>query len=263
VAKKLIAYRIHAAAQRIVPGRQRRSWMDETHQRFAYRCLPLTIANAIGWEILLSAKVIAEWNGGNQLSDVTVQTDDPIWRPDQLALSHFGSGILTFPIGYLFRTDPGVAVWARGVPNCPKDGIAPLDGIIETDWLSFTFTMNWRFTRPGRVVFEKDEPVCFITLVEYRALDGVTPEIVPLDESPEIAAQYKDFRQARESFNAALASNDPLAVKQGWQKWYLRGESPFGGVPSPTHASRLSLAAPIERHGSAPHLVPETKKEKP
>jgi hypothetical protein len=112
-------------------------------------------------------------------------------------------------------------------------------------------------------VFEKDEPVCFITLVEYRALDGVTPEIVPLDESPEIAAQYKDFRQARESFNAALASNDPLAVKQGWQKWYLRGESPFGGVPSPIHASRLSLAAPIERHGSAPHLVPETKKEKP
>jgi hypothetical protein len=48
VAKKLIAYRIHAhARQRIIPGQQRRPWMDETRNRFAYRCLPLTIANAI------------------------------------------------------------------------------------------------------------------------------------------------------------------------------------------------------------------------
>src|SRR5262245_59488229 len=69
-------------------------------------------------------------------------------------MSHFGNGVLTFPVGYLFRTDPGVAVWARGIPNYAKDGIVALDGVIETDWLCFTFTMNWQCTRPGLVVFE-------------------------------------------------------------------------------------------------------------
>ena len=59
MAKNLTGYRIHAVGQRIVPGRQRRLWMDETHSRFAYRCLPLTIANAMGWEILLPARVMA------------------------------------------------------------------------------------------------------------------------------------------------------------------------------------------------------------
>ena len=262
MAKNLTGYRIHAVGQRIVPGRQRRLWMDETHSRFAYRCLPLTIANAMGWEILLPARVMAEWNGGDKLSDITVESDDPTWRPDQLALSHFGHGVLTFPVGYLFRTDPGVAVRARGVPNCPKDGIAPLEGVIETDWLSFTFTMNWQFTRPGRVVFEKDEPYCFITLVEYRALDDVTPEIVPMDEEPEVAAQYKAYREARDDFNAGLLQKDPEVMKQGWQKWYLRGEDPFGGGSNPSHVSKLGLATPVERAGACPRPVTEPRQDK-
>ena len=231
--------------------------MDETHSRFAYRCLPLIIANAMGWEILLPARVVAEWNGGTGLPDITVETDDPSWHSDQIALSHFGHGILTFPVGYLFRTDPGVAVWARGVPNCPKDGIAPLEGIIETDWLSFTFTMNWQFTRPGRVVFEKDEPYCFITLVEYRALDDVIPEIVPMAEAPEVAAPYKAYQEARNNFNAALLQKDPNAVKQGWQKWYMRGEDPFGERANPIHVSKLDLATPVEKTRARSRSVSE------
>ena len=57
---KLIAYRIHSTGQKIVAGRPRRKWMDETHNRYAYRCLPLTIANAMGWEILMPAAVSAD-----------------------------------------------------------------------------------------------------------------------------------------------------------------------------------------------------------
>jgi hypothetical protein len=262
MAKKLIAYRVRAAGQRIVPGQRQRSWMDETDKRYAYRCLPLTIANAMGWEILLPGRVIAEWNGGKELCDVSVETDDPVWSAEQLATSHFGHGILTFPVNYLFRTDPGVAVWARGVPNRPKDGIVPCDGVIETDWLSFTFTMNWQFTRPGRVVFDKDEPFCYITLVEYRALEDVTPAIIPIEEEPKVAAEYKAFEEARKNFNAALKRNDPHAVKQGWQKWYLRGECPFGGTPSAVHASNITLAAPIERHGACPRPTPEMDSKK-
>ena len=65
--------------------------------------------------------------------------------------------------------------------------------VIETDWLDFTFTMNWQFTRPGRVTFEKDEPFCFITPIGYRALEHVTPEIVALVDAPEMADRYKAY----------------------------------------------------------------------
>jgi hypothetical protein len=240
--KRLTCYQIHESAPRLVAGRSDRAWMDATDRRFAYRCLPLSIANSMGWEILTPFRVVAEWNGRTGLSDIAIAADEQ--ETDQLASSHFGHGILTFHTGYLFRTDPGVAIWARGAPNWPKDGIAPLDGVIETDWLNFTFTMNWQFTRPGRIVFEKDEPFCFITPIEYRALDTVEPEITSIDQDPGVRASYHSRRDARQDFNRRLQEQDQITVKQGWQKWYPRGQDPAGADVPATHLSKLRVATP-------------------
>ena len=256
--KKLHCYQIHSKGPKIVAGRSHRCWMDQTRQRYAYRCLPLTIANAMGWEILLPARMKAEWNGGSELTDVMVASDDPAWAAHLLASSHFGHGILTFPIGYLFRTEPGVALWVRGVPNQPKDGIVPLEGIVETDWLDFPFTMNWQFTRPGSITFEKGEPFCFITPISYHALDEVKPEIIPLNEDAELAAQFRAYSEARVKFNDRLAQDDPATVQEAWQKWYMRGQRPFGGdsQPQPLHLSKLRLAEPVDRKNAVGLAAP-------
>jgi hypothetical protein len=255
IVQRLTCYQIHDHAPRLVTARSDRAWMDASMQRFAYRCVPLSIANAMGWELLAPARVTAAWNGGPELEDLTVEVDDPAWAGGKLASSHFGHGILTFQTGYLFRTDPNVAVWARGTPNLPKDGAMPLDGIIETDWLPFTFTMNWQLTRPGRVTFEKDEPFCFLTLIGYRALEAVRPEIVPMSAAPEIKAEYMTWRQARLDFNARLAAEDPEIVRQSWQKWYVRGaDNPTDATPSPGHMSKVGLAAPVLRRHFDPLL---------
>lgn len=243
---KLICYQINEAAPRIVPGRSERAWMDATRQRFAYRCLPLTIANSMGWELLCPANVSIGWNGGPELEDIRIETDGG-FAEGWFAQSHFGHGIVTFQTHYLFRTEPGIALWARGVPNLPKDGIAPLDGIVETDWLNFGFTMNWMLTRPGRVSFAKDEPFCFITLMNYHGLDDVVPEIVPISADPELAAANEDYGRRRGEFNAKLEAGDPETLKIGWQKWYMRGEQPNGAVGNPAHISKLRLAPPRDR----------------
>ena len=94
---KLIAYRIHATEQRIVAGRSRRRWMDETHYRYAYRCLPLTIANAMGWEITLPAGLTAEWSGGSNLSDVTLREQRSRLRGRSVGLFAFRPRHFDFP----------------------------------------------------------------------------------------------------------------------------------------------------------------------
>ena len=45
---KLIAHVIDGHDVDIRPAPVERDWMDATNQRFAYRCLPLNIANAYG-----------------------------------------------------------------------------------------------------------------------------------------------------------------------------------------------------------------------
>jgi hypothetical protein len=97
-------------------------------------------------------------------------------------------------------------------------------------------------------VFEKDEPFCFMTLIEYRALEQVRPEIVPMSAAPEIKEDYTTWKTQRLEFNAKLAAEDPETVRQGWQKWYVRGdENPTAAAPSPGHMSKVNLAAPVTR----------------
>ena len=252
---KLIAYRIGDNAPRIVPAQAEREWMSQTQLRFAYRCLPLTIANSMGWEVLCPISIVAEWDGGNLSESISVSCADGS-SAQWIADSHFGHGILTFHLRHLFRTDPGIGLWVRGSPNLPKDGIAPLDGIIETDWLNFTFTMNWKFTRPGKIRFAENEPFCFLTPFGYHGLEGIVPEVVPIESDPEIAEAYQEYSQRRNSFITNLASGDSATVREGWQKWYMRGKEPNGAVGNRGHLSKVRAADPIIRDSSITDNVP-------
>ena len=142
----LICY-LHESWQPLIrPAEPTRPWMDATPDAFAYRCLPLNIANAHGWLILNTVPFLAEWNGDPGTDGVSIT---PTAAGPLLASSHFGSGVLTFSVNGLFHTEPGYDLMATGPFNSPKDAIHPLTGIVETDWSPFTFTMNWKFTRKG------------------------------------------------------------------------------------------------------------------
>src|SRR5580692_8143916 len=102
--------------------------------------------------------------------------------------------ILTFHVEGLFRTPPGWNLWVGGSPNRPKDGIYPLTGIVETDWAPYTFTMNWRFTRPNHWVrFEAEEPICFVFPIQRGYLEEVTPRLMPMESDPEVLRQFAEW----------------------------------------------------------------------
>lgn len=230
----------------IVPGRPQRAWMDTFTSRHPYRCLPLNMANSSGWEILCPVAFTAEWNGGLMQADITLKPDYP--NPDfhRLATSHFSHGVLTMHPGYLFRTPPGWSMMAMGPPNHPKDGIQALAGVVETDWLPFPFTMNWLFTRPGRVRFEKGEPFCFITLVQDKMLHDIQPVIRRMDSDPELRHQYDVWEKHRSEFNQKIFRGDPEATKAAWQRYYFKGEFPEEvDAPNPEgHVNKRKLKTP-------------------
>ena len=211
----------------IVPGRPDRKWMDDFQARFPYRCLPLTMANTTGWEILCPTDLTVIWNGGNGKNDVQITCDaDPSYNLDHIVQSHFTHGTVTFHTGYMFRTPPGYSIWAQGPPNHIKDGIQALQGLVETDWLPFPFTMNWRMTRPGMISFAKGEPFCFFNIVQNQSQDEIQPVIKSLDTDPELRKQYEAWARTRNEFNESLMRREPEAMKEAWQKFYFKGEKP-------------------------------------
>jgi hypothetical protein len=111
-----------------------------------------------------------------------------------------------------------------GPLNRPKDGIAPLAGIIETDWAPYTFTMNWIFTRPGlEVRFERGEPFCHFFPVRRGEIETVQPQLRALSDAPEIERQYRAWHASRRHFNAELKQPGSAAQAERWQKLYYRG----------------------------------------
>jgi hypothetical protein len=238
----LIAYRIHKyPSLPIVPAPAMRGWMDKTYERFAYRCLPLLIANQCGWFILNVHKVRVIWNGGDAESALKIAC---LGGPRDVpcpAASHFGHGVLTWNLNYLFRTPPGYNLWARGPANMPKDGIAPLEGIIETDWSVATFTMNWKVTATNRPIdFSPGEPICMIMPVKRGEVESFHPQARDITTDPDLAEAFEKWSASRSKFIRDLAVPQSEAQQEKWQKDYVQGVGP-DGIVAPQHQVKLSV----------------------
>jgi hypothetical protein len=237
--KRLTAYVIDGHELNVRPAPLERDWMDTTDQRFAYRCLPLNIANTHGWELLCPSGFSARWDGFNAKEAIRIKPDLDTQAP---AVSHFGHGVLTFHIPCLFRTDPGFDLFVTGPINRPKDAIAPLSGIIETDWAPYTFTMNWLFTRANtRIRFERGEPYCHLFPIERGAIEQIEPETLPLSKAPDIEREFKLWSEGRSAFNTDLQRPESEAARERWQKAYFRGLNPSGKAAHADHRSRLRV----------------------
>jgi hypothetical protein len=237
---KLTAYLVNGHTIDIRPAPVEREWMDNIDQRFAYRCLPLSIANAHGWEIHCVTGFTAVWDGGRAVDAVTVTTNDSNITP---AVGHFGFGVLTFHVPCLFRTEPGFDLMVSGPINRPKDAIYPLTGLIETDWSPYGFTMNWQFTRPQTAVrFDSGEPFCHIIPVRRGEIESIEPELHLLSENPELKRQHDTWTVNRNRFNIDLRQPGSEAQAKKWQKLYHRGLMPDGETTGAAdHRTRLNV----------------------
>ena len=85
---KIVAYRLYPndSRVRISAGERDRRWMDETQDSYAYRCLPLNIANQHGWAVYPASEISAIWTGGPRIEDI-----DIFHSGQGIAASAFGS----------------------------------------------------------------------------------------------------------------------------------------------------------------------------
>jgi hypothetical protein len=246
-APSLIAYRLHSApVLPLVPASRTRQWMEETPRRFAQRCLPLLMANQSGWFLLNTHDLRVKWNGEEETEGLKLQYLSG--EPPYPAVSHFGSGILTWHIPYIFRTPPGWNLLARGPANWPKEGAFALEGVVETDWAVATFTMNWKITTHRPVTFAAGEPICMIVPQRRYELEGFQPEMRDIAADPALQAAYQRWTAERSRFLVELREPGSEAEKEEWQRHYFRGTAPDGTSAS-VHQTKLALREFIDPNG--------------
>lgn len=248
---QLTGYRLRPDPLPLVCATKERDWMDATDGQYAYRCLPLLIANQAGWFVLNDVPVECIWDGRRDLAGVRIRTVGKTTLPPSVT-THFGEGIITWHVSYLFRTPPGYNLLVRGPSNWPKDGVQPLEGLVESDWTSASFTMNWKITRPRRWVrFDAGEPICMIVPQRRGELEAFETAVQDLDSNPELSQAHKMWGDSRAQFLSQLKVEGSDAANRKWQKDYFQGRQPNVGRIQTQHQTVLRLkpfaVAPSDR----------------
>ena len=160
--------RTHQLSPEIKQSRLKRDWMDDTYNKHAYRCLPLSAANVNGWEIILQKEIVAIWDGG--MSVPRIISDDSF---NGRTIANCNKiGMIDIHIGWAFGTEQGFDTVVTGSPNFFIDGIEPLTALIPSSWWPDEVQMTWRFTAPGKeVVLPEGMPFAFFYIQPSHLLE--------------------------------------------------------------------------------------------
>lgn len=229
-----------------------REWMDAVPQKYVYRCIPLIAANTMGWELLNPVDAVAVWSGGPMNTDVQIRQA----KPDKFgAVSHFGAGVVTFYVPFLFRTSPELGLLVTGPANQDGANAVPLDAFVRTDWLPFPFTMNWRLTRAREEArFSAGDPIARILPFPIAMLDETTLEVTDLADDPGFLAEVNAFGAARAQ-NVQKAQSDVADWLAGgaeptgdgvWNQQYVRAKG-SGGDGFQPHQTVFRPKAPEDK----------------
>ena len=226
----MIFYKIHDDEPRfkLEKASYRRPWMEKTEEHYAYRCLPMTIANMLGYHIIPREPVEIYWDGGTTSSSISVI------KGQDLACSIFGHGVITFHIDWLISTDDNTNLFITGPINHVIDNTQALTGVYETDWAPFSFTMNWKVLKPGLVKFTEEDPICHIFPFPREYVETVPVHVLPLSTNAVLNDEYNKFTKSRSAFIESHSF--------GWQKNYFKGQYTDGRqCPITNHQTKISM----------------------
>lgn len=219
------------------PSAREREWFAPGF----YHCLPLSMANMLGWTLHNKVGFTARWNGADSATGLDItQPEGAKW-----AVSYFGYGIITVWPRIFIETSPGVNTLIKAVPNYFKDAVVPMEGLIETDWMRSSFTLNLKITRPGvDIAFEQGEPLVQLVPYPRHFIESFDAQIVT--EGERHAAFFDhETRWAQQRSDNLKAARQPLDARDFL---YMRGVT-LDGAAFPDH--QKSVAVPRFRVTSA------------
>jgi len=189
---------------KIVPAHPQREWMNATPlppnkdgsvtkgTGFANRCLPLLMANQLGWDVVTKfGYVITALDNGTHITYHPKGGRGPRYGAPQ---NNFLNSLVTWPLPWNFETPEGWDLLLMPPANrfLPR-GVTCLTGLIETDHTPATFTMNWRM-EPGTAITIEEGDV-LATLVPYPTAQIEGWDFVEDEDTPEAYPHWVERRR--------------------------------------------------------------------
>lgn len=208
----------HPGAASIEQLHARREWMDDTPEKHAYMCFPLSLTNRLGWGISFPDDIVFSWDG---VVDTTPDHIKVIAGADHVYTGR-GNATISFNTGLIFKTDPKTTLLTMPVPNLFVRGAQAYTTLISTSFYMHALPVAWRLTEPNvEIVIPANTPVAAVLPISLTSLEE--------DYELQISDSYPD----QSYWDEVKKYGDAAEIKNGvgdWSKMYrdaldYRGES--------------------------------------
>lgn len=163
-----------------VPAPRHRDWWDDNTKtaNHAKHCLPLVMANSLGYHILSPGTFLVRWNGDIQ-QYATVEVIDP--SSHCIVDNHAAFGSFTVQAAFIPRTEhEGDYLYVRGVANERGMPYSCLEACIEAWWSPGNFGLVYMLNRAGDFLIRKGQPIAQMSVMRIPPqaidLEGPLPE---------------------------------------------------------------------------------------
>lgn len=152
-----------------IPAAKLKEWWEDNHKTLnhAKHCLPLSMANSLGYYILSPGTFIVKWNGDTQ-NDCTIEHIEKSSHYEVDAHAAYGS--FTVQAKLIPVTDePGDFVYVKGVANERGVPYSCMEACIEAWWNVGFFGLVFLLNQPGEFLIRRGQPIAQMFLYHGAA----------------------------------------------------------------------------------------------
>ena len=205
----------------IFPLTARRDWMDETAEKHAYRCFPVTLTNQLGWGISFPEDITFMWDGVTS----TYPDNVKILQGQKYCSTVRGNASIQFHTGLTFQTDKNYSLLSMPVPNKFIDGVSPYTTIISSSFFEGELPIVWRITKPFvPITIKAGEPIISVMPISLSEIQNTNLKIRHIKEMKKIP------RLKPPTEDGAKEAAKKTAENGGWTDYYRDGIDYMGNV---------------------------------
>jgi hypothetical protein len=213
----------------------KRDWLDETPDKHAYKCFPVTSANMVGWNISCDKDIRFIWDGINDTS----QDHVTILEGGEFTYTGRGQSSLSIHTGIVIRSDQNTSIMTINPVNYFNDEFETIATVISTSWLDTGFPLAIRSKIANKeILIKAGQPIATIIPISLSAMDKTEIQIF----------DYSDPERIRENKNKSygIASQKNIAAGK-WTNWYRNATNEHGEKIGSHEVTTLRLSVKDNR----------------
>lgn len=236
MSKIISAYRTSPTAFIVEPLSVVRDWMDQTPDKHAYHCFPVTLANTVGWTISAKSDIKFIWDGLNDTTGDHIK----ILEGEDLAYTGRGQSTVSFNTNIIFRTEKDLSFLTVNVPNYFHQDFEVMSSVISTSFYPHPLPLAIKVkTANKEITIKAGTPIATIIPLSLSELKDSVINVDDYVSNPAEEAKHKAYGDAASE----------LTSKGQWTDWYRNAINEKGESVGEHEVKSLKLKTVYVRDG--------------